>query len=411
MEGPRGHARRGKGSEQGTKDKPWASRIAHAWLAGEATICDLMAKLPSDLGAWQEAAELLPELRNWMSPALLGALESMMWRVLAGDLESFLSRAPDADAARDMGCADELLDRLHVGRSLVCPGKPSVNSLDAIQQQLNGRAGQGMRQKADLYRAAAIVDNMLNGVPRDAIDLLRAIQDTSAAAKECQGLRLGTEKPLFSTFCKLGDLADMAAARGWYGEWAAVAQASVDCALVMADVMVSTDPLAEILSAVGKALRRLPVLAATVQAKAASAEFGRLGLDFEARYEADHSRFLVRVLEALDVLDEIHRAGDDGELHPVDAARNIKSEFGAFCERKALESIATAQAELTSLFRPCWKRELAADASWDRLMLVGGEFLRRFRVCEAEGAACKLQEAGPAAQKQAKPSNNSRNLS
>ena len=334
---------------QALKDKPWASQIAHAWLVGEAKVCHLMAKLPFDLEDWHTAAEMLPGLRNWMSPALLGALESMMWRVLAADFESFVSRAPDADAALDIGCAEQLLDRLRIGRGLACLDKPPANSLDAMEQKLNRRGQRGIGQRAFLYRVAGIVENMLDSPTRDTIALLRAIHNTCMAAKECEGMRLGADG-LFSAFKKLGVLAEIAAFRGWYGEWANVALASVDCSLALADIMEPADPVAETLLAAGDALRRLPMLAATVQAKAASAEFGRLGPDFEARYVADHSRCLVRVFDALDVLDKCYSAGDSGELYPVDAARNILSDFWAFCEWKAVESIAAAQAELTRFF-------------------------------------------------------------
>jgi len=204
---------------------------------------------------------------------------------------------------------------------------------------------------------------------------------------------------LGTAFDELSLFLEATAAIGSFRMGADLGLAAAVCALALADAMGPSDVMVEVHSAVGTQRQRMLQLASMLEAMTASAEFDKLGSDFKTRFAADSTQIHRRVLHALARLDSIHFEGEDWELPPVVAARDIASGYWSVAETKALGDMAAAQAELTCIIEPSWKSQLPGDVVWDDLFDIG-ECLFHFDVREVGDARHKLKKAGSATQKQ-----------
>jgi len=267
--------------------------------------------------------------------------------------------------------------------------------MDSMEVALTARitrAAIAGRRTAMLKSVATLVLDHDAG-PDDADATRSMIAAVHSAAVECRGMKLGPEE-LSPAFCRLVDFVEATAAVGSLDVGADVVLAAVDCALAMAGVMGEDDPVAEVPPAMVAVVLRLRQLAATLQVTAASAEFDKLGSDFEARLAADSNRVMSRVLDALARLDSIPAGDGDAELPPVDDGRAIVSSYWRRSVQVALEEVAKTQAVLTGLNEPSWKGEMADQVAWDDLVTTGGEFLTRFDSSTMLDATRPLKKAG-----------------
>lgn len=380
--------------------KPWASKIQHAWSKGMSEInCRpkleaLLASLPGRPEAWEEAAAALPELRTAMQPGATEALETVMWRVLAAQHESFESGGGSTDGELDVAQAQVLLGRLRVGRGLQSIEKPPEQMLDAMEAALSHRvtsADLASRQTL-LFKTAAQLELDSEASAEDSVAMRLVISTLHEAAVGCCGMRLGTEE-LGPALARLSQFVEDTAGAGELDVGADVVQAAVDCALALEEVMGPVDPVAEALPATGAAKLRLMQLAAMLQVMVATAEFDNLGPDFETRLAADSNQIIRSVLDALARLDSIPSTAEGKELPPVEGARSIVSSYWVRAEKMARAEVASTQAKLLHLNEPSWKSEMADQVSWDELVVVGGDYLHNFDTSKMLDATRPLKKS------------------
>jgi len=393
------------------KKAPWDSNVQRVWTAAENAITQrptldaVEASLASCPKAREEAAEVLSKLqtpRLFEAPDLTSdALESAMWRMLSDQYASFESQQANTNPALEVAQAQMLLGRLQVCQGLQCLEKPTAQTIDAMEAALNARVTRAtsiVARRATLYHAVAQLEPDCDAGAEEAEALWLAIAAVHSAAVECYGMALGVEV-LGPAFDKLSLFLEATAAIGSFRVGADVGLAAAVCALALADVMGPADVMVEVPSAVGAQRLRMTQLASMLEAMTASAEFDKLGSDFETRFAADSTQIHRRVLHALARLDSIHFEGGDWELPPVVAARAIASSYWRVAETTALGGMAAAQAELLRLIEPSWKSQLPGDVVWDDLVGIG-ERLFHFDVREVGDARLKLKKAGSVTHKQ-----------